>query len=328
MLGVVLGGWAALGCATAGARDHVGGGQEGLAGAPEEPQTRRERRQERREERKENGDRTLTEKVAGRATEGAIGNALDTLDQPANQEKLARIIASPPMQIAVRDMTANIVAGVFQGVDMARSKGQIPGLPDGKAIGKSISRDISPAVGRLVHTTVDSAMAAALSDENAGKAEALVNRIGAGVTTGLANGLRDEVGPALAVTIERDIIPALGRGLQHPDMQAAIVKSISSLGVGAARGTQAGLEEANVQGGGTGRVGGTLAVGMVAVIMAAVSFGVLFIVMTVLLVRSNRRQRELVDQSRQREERLLAVLEGRVDTHGEVITSQGPLLGR
>lgn len=322
MLGVALGLWTALGCASAGAAAREGGGAR--LEAPDEPQTRREQRRERKEERK----RTLTEKMAGRATEGAVEQAIDTLDSPETRERVSRIIASPEMQAAARDITAAVVAGVFQGVDLARARGQVPGVPDdlGKTIGRSINRDISPAVGRLVHTTVDSAFEAALSEENTGRAEALVHRIGAGVTTGLANAVRDELGPALAVTIERDILPALGRGLQHADMQAAIVKSIASLGIGAAKGTQAGLAEANVQGGPGSRVGGTLAVGMVAVIAAAVAFGVLFIVMTVLLVRANRRQRELMEQSRRREERFLAVLEGRADTHGEPITSSGPIL--
>ena len=44
-----------------------------------------------------------------------------------------------------------------------------------------------------------------------------------------------------------------------------------------------------------------------------------------LLVLSNRRQREMVEQSRKREERFLAVLEGRVDTHHEPITNPGQI---
>jgi len=41
----------------------------------------------------------------------------------------------------------------------------------------------------------------------------------------------------------------------------------------------------------------------------------------VLLARSNRRQREMMEQSRKREERFLAVLEGRGETHHEPITA-------
>jgi hypothetical protein len=308
MLGVVLGVWAILGCATAGARQ---GGETVAPGQRDEPERER---------------RTMTEKVAGRAAGGAIEETLRTLDTPENRERLPRILASPPMQAAARDITASIVGGVFDGVDRARASGQLPTMPSaddiGRSIGRSIDRDISPATGRLVHNTIDSALDAALSDENSGRIEAVVHRIGASVTTGFANAIRDEVGPALAVTLERDILPAIGRGLQSPDVQAAIVKSVSSLGVGAARGTQAGFAEADSTSG-RPSVGGTLAAGAMAAIAAAVSFAVLFIVMTVLLIRSNRRQRDLAEESRRREERFLAVLEGRADTHGEPITSPG-----
>jgi hypothetical protein len=317
MLGIVLGAWAVLGCATADARTG-----SGTAAPSEQP--------ERTKKKKQKQPRTLGEKVAGRAAEGAVDETLRTLDTEENQERLPRIIASPPMQAAARDMTSAIVAGVFDGVDQARANGQLPKMPDpskiGRSIGRSLDRDITPAAGRLVHTTIDSAVDAALSDKNSGRIETAVNRIGASLTTGLANALRDEVGPALAVTIERDILPAVGRGLQSPDVQDAIVRSMASMGVGAARGTQAGLAEADVKTGGRTTVGGTLAFGVVAASIVAVSFAILFVVMTVLLIRSNRRQREMMDQSRRREERLLAVLEGRVDTHGEPVTSPG-LLG-
>lgn len=304
----MLGAWTALGCASAGAKGR------GEAPTPEP-----------REERE---NRTLSEKVAGRAAEGAVDEALQALDEPENRERLARIIASPPMQAAVRDITAHVVAGVFDGVDMARDKGQLPELPDaqgvGRSIGRSIDRDISPAAGRLVHHTVDAALAAALSDDNAARVELLVQRVVAAVASGLSTAVRDEVGPALAVTLERDILPAMGRGLQSEDVQAAIVRSMASLGVGAARGTQAGLEEANASGGSTPSVGGTLALGVWLAILVATAFGTLFIVMTVLLIRSNRRQRELVEQSREREERFLAVLEGRADSmHHEPPTAPG-----
>lgn len=313
MLGIVLGAWAALGCATAGART----GTEAPGEQRDEPERRRQKQE----------PRTLGEKVAGRAAEGAVDETLRTLDTPENRERLPRIIASPPMQAAARDITASIVGGVFDGVDQARASGQLPKLPAaddiGRSIGRTLDRDISPAAGRLVKTTIDSALDTALSEESSGRIEAMVHRIGASVTTSLANALRDEVGPALAVTLERDILPAIGRGLQSPDVQEAIVKSMASLGVGAARGTQAGLAEADVNTSGPTTVGGTIAVGVMAASLVAVCFAVLFVVMTVLLIRSNRRQREMMDQTRRREERFLAVLEGRADTHGEPITSPG-----
>jgi len=312
MLAVVVGVWAALGCATAEARQR----DEGRTEAPGDRDEAKK---------KQHKPRPMSEKVAGRAAEGAIDQTLESLDEPENRERLSGIIASPPMQAAVHDVTTQMVAGIFDGVDVARAKGQLPRLPSniGRSIGRTIDRDISPAAGRLVHTAVDAAIESALSEGNSARVEALVQRVGASAASGLAVSVRDELGPALAITLERDIVPAIGRGMQSPEVQAAILKTMVSLGIGSVRGTAAGLAETDVNGKSVPSVGGTFALGVLIASIVAGAFGVLFIVMTVLLVRSNRRQRELTEQSRKREERFIAVLEGRMDTHHDPITSPG-----
>jgi hypothetical protein len=288
----------------------------------------------------------LSKKVAARATEGAVAEALQTLDQPENRARLARILASPPMRAAVHDLTASLVAGIFDGVDVARGKGQLPGVPDniGRSIGQTLDRDISPAAGRLIRRSVDAALDSALSDEHVAGMENMVHRVGGAAATEVSAALRDEVGPALAATIERDIgpaiavllardmLPAAGRGLASPDMQAALVETAASLARGAAMGTSEGLDEVAEQNRRDGEestvsfFGRSLALGVVVAMVVAVAFGVLFIVMTVLLVRSNRHQRRLVEESRQREERFLAVLEGHHDAmNHEPVTATGPM---
>jgi hypothetical protein len=278
----------------------------------------------------------LSEKVAGRMAEGAVDEALKALDRPDNRERLARILASPQMRGVAHDITSSMVAGIFDGMAVARSKGQLPGLPDnlGRSIGQSLDREISPAAGRLVRRTVDGALDAALSEEHVAGFERFVHRVGGAAATELSTALRDELGPALATTIERDIgpalavvlardiIPAVGRGMRSADVQASLSESAASLAAGAATGTEAGLDEVaddNRREGddsSVGVFGRSLALGVGVAILVAVTFGILFIVMTVLLVMSNRQQRRLADESRQREERFLAVLEGRTDAVG------------
>jgi heme exporter protein D len=278
--------------------------------------------------------------------EGAVDEALQTLDRPENRERLARILASPPMRKAVHDLTASLVAGIFDGVDVARGKGQLPGVPDnlGRTIGQSLAHDIAPAAGRFVRRSVDAALDEALSDEHVGRMEQLVHRVGGAAATEASAAIRDEmapalasaierdIGPAIAVLLARDLLPAAGRGLSSPEMQEALMATGASLAVGVARGTSDGLDEVAAQNRRDGKegtvsfFGRSLALGVVVAMLVAVAFGVLLIAVTVLLVRSNRQQRRLVEDSRQREERFLAVLERHGGAMGhEPVTSTGPI---
>lgn len=284
----------------------------------------------------------FSERVAGHAAEGAVQESLEVMARPQNQARLAGILGSPPMQAALRDTTASMVAGVFDGVALAGADGGLPGMPEdlGRSIGASIERDIVPAAARLTHSSVDAALDAMLAERHAARVEELIERVSAAAAAGLTKGLADDLapalaaaieqdlGPALATAIEDDVLPAVGRGVQKPEVQQAIIDSTASIGVGAALGAERALEGSRERrGDGTNGVtlfGRTIAVGLLIATLAAIAFAVALVVLAVMLVRASRRQRSMYEDSRRREQLLLELFQRRAesDTEHQLITSE------
>src|SRR5690606_7006916 len=260
------------------------------------------------------------EELAGQAAEGALEQSLEILDRPHNRARLARILGSPSMQDAARDVSASVVAGAFDGVAMGTGLGEQDDLYTrfGRSIGTSLDQEITPAAARLTHSSVDAALEAMLAERHVARLEGLVERVGAAAAAGLTQAVDDELapalataierelGPALATTLEQDVLPAVGRGMQSPEVQEAIVRSTSSIGVGAAVGAERGLEQ--VRGGEDGTVqlfGRTVAIGLLVATVAAIAFALALVVLAVMLVRASRRQRQMYEDSRRREQLLL-----------------------
>lgn len=270
-----------------------------------------------------------SEKLGERVTRGVIDESLETLDTPENKARLGRILASEPMQSALHDISASIVRGVFDGI--ARStKGMKLGFGDvdiAKSMGKGLDDHVGPAAARMTGKVVDAALAASLDDGTIARLELLARRGTHAALAGLGSGLRDEVGPSLAVTlehdvgpavarmIEHDIMPAVGRGLDSPEMQTAIANTTRAVAQAAVVGGDNGLDvnkakaEARGDESGIQVFGGRLALGYAIALFVAFAFGTLFVVMTVLLVRSNRRQKRQQAAAEKRETALLAVLD-------------------
>jgi hypothetical protein len=271
----------------------------------------------------------VSEKVGERVTRGVIDESLETLDTQENKARLGRILSSQPMQSAMHDLTASIVRGVFDGVKQS-AKGMDLGLADfdmAKSIGKGLDEHIGPAAGRMTGKIVDAALTASLSDKHLTQVEKLARHGTHAALAGVGSGLQGEVGPALAVTIQRDvgpaiahiiehdIMPSVGRGLDSPEMQAAIANTTRSIALAAVVGGDAGLdlnkEKAEARGDESGMqvFGGRVALGYAIALFVAFAFGTMLIVMTVLLVRSNRRQQRQQAAAEKRETALLAVLD-------------------
>lgn len=270
-----------------------------------------------------------SEKIGERMSRGIIDESLETLDTDENKARLGRILASQPMQAAMHDLTAAIVRGVFDGVGDS-TKGWAKGFRDfdmAKSVGKGMDQHIGPAAGRMTSRIVEAALAEFLSESTVARLEVLARRGTHAALGGLASGLEQEVGPALAATLERDVgpavarmiehdvMPAVGRGLDSPEMQAAISNTTRGIALAAVVGGDEGLElnkeKAEARGDESGMqvFGGRMALGYAIALFVAFAFGTLFIVMTVLLVRSNRRQRRQQESADKRETALLAVLD-------------------
>jgi hypothetical protein len=272
--------------------------------------------------------KTVSEKVGERISRGVVEESLESLDKQENRERLGRIMGSPQMRKAMHDLTSSIVLGVFDGVREAKKGGALVGDIDvAKSVGQGMNEHVTPAAGRLTYRVVDSALSAALADKHIAQMEKMGKGATHAVVAGLAEGLEHELGPALAATLdkdigpavarmlERDIMPAVGRGLGSPEMQAAIANTTRSIATELVAGTAEQMDvetqknEAAGKESGFALFGGRIALGYAIALLVAFAFATLFIVMTVLLVRSNRRQRRLDEEAKQREQTLMSLLD-------------------
>jgi len=285
----------------------------------------------------------LSEKVGERISRGVVEESLEALDKQENKERLGRIMNSPQMRAAMHDLTASIVAGVFDGVRVAQTKGLMGKTDIAKSVGDGMNEHITPAIGKLTYRVVDSAIAASLSDKNVERVEQLGEAATHAAIRGLAHGLEQDLGPALAVTldrdlgpaiaqmIERDIMPAVGRGLNSADMQTAISRTTNSVATGLVHGTDKALDQTNVTQTEEGEsrlniFGGRLALGYAIALFVAFAFGTMLVVLTVVLVRGSRRQRKQQEESKRREQALLHLIDSIETDYPELKTDMRRLL--
>lgn len=286
----------------------------------------------------------LSEKMGERMVRGALDESLETLDKQENRERLGRIMNSPQMRDAMHDITESIVLGVVHGIRKGRAEGGGKDVDIGKAVGDSINQHVTPAMGKLTYKLVDQALSASLADKHIAQIEKLARGSTHAVLAGVASGLRDEVGPALAVTLdrdigpavavmlERDILPAVGRGLDTPEMQSAIANLTRSVSTELVGGTADAMTanrekaEANGEKSSLNVFGTNVAIGYAVALFVAFAFGTLLVVLTVLLVRSNRRQRRQYEEAKQRESTLMHLLDSIDADHPELRTDMHRLV--
>jgi hypothetical protein len=266
----------------------------------------------------------ISEKVTERMVRGALEESLETLDQEENRERLGRILGSPQLHEAMRDLAGAIVAGVFQGV---REAGKTDDRDLGKSIRRGIDRNITPAVTRMTYNIVDAAVSASTADKHIAQVEKLGEGATRAVIRGAATGIeRDfgpavaatmdkDIGPALAMMISRDILPAIGRGLDTPEMQSAVknlTRSVATeLVAGAGDAMQAKADQNLMEGKQSGLqlFGDQVARGYDVAMYVSFAFGTMLIVLAIVLVRMSRRQRKQAEESKRREAALMQLVE-------------------
>lgn len=281
-----------------------------------------------------------SEKIVERVSRGAIHESLQVLDEPESRARLGRILSSPELRGALRELTASIVTGAFEGLESAR----MTDAELAKAIGKGIDKHITPAAARLTHRVVDAALTEAFADERIEQIEALAERTTRAVIRGVARGLEQDLGPALAVTVERDlgpavaatlsrdILPAVGRGLDTPEMQSAVANLSRSVatqfvgGAGDAIDVQSEQDTAEGTKSGLNLFGARVARGYVIAMFVAAALGTMLVVLTIMVVRSGRRQRLQAEQASRREAALLHLVDSIEGDHPELTADMRRLL--
>lgn len=282
----------------------------------------------------------LSTKVTERVVDSAIDSGLEALTRPQNQRRLRALLSSTAMTGGVHDIAFAIVDGVLDGV--GSHAGELAFDPERFWVGfdKGARKHVAPAAGALTREVLKAALDVALSEENGVRIEALAAHATHGVVRGLADGIREDLGPALAYTIRHDlapagadalahhVMPAVSEGLTAPAMQLAIAGTMSSVARNLVRGGDAGIETAKSESAAQGKegtakiFGDRISLGVNIGLAVAGALASVLILLAVLLVRSNRNQQRLATQGKRREAEWLAAVERLGDDDGTGIDRQ------
>lgn len=166
-----------------------------------------------------------TEKLVSSGVQGGVAGGLEAMSDPLNKEMLVRLLQDEDIKRAAHDLVAALTGGALDGLTDEQRQAKIREASDAyirtiaAAAGEALSTDISPAVTRAVEDVVGGAIASALRPANRRLAESMVDGVTRSTvlafTQSTAQGLRDDLGPALSKVLDQDLGPALQRVVEQ-----------------------------------------------------------------------------------------------------------------
>jgi hypothetical protein len=173
--------------------------------------------------------------AAGKAAEGAaeqgvptaLERALETLNTPESQEKIANLLALPALRDTARDLAGAALEGGLQALSETDRASALGDVSDALAasLARSFGRELEPLVRRLTSVAVDHALREASSGPAAERLARFTGALGAELANGLVAGLRTELGPAMRAVIREEIGPAMREMLVH-EVEAAFGETL------------------------------------------------------------------------------------------------------
>lgn len=179
--------------------------------------------------------RAMSADVAKGATPAAAESGLATMEDPETRARLAKVLGTPEMQLAMREVSAGLSRGVVEGLSSEAMEQHLDKLVTRLsratilAISKGMDEDLSPAMERMVGSSIDAAMSSERRAQMSRLAGAIVAEImrsiaaelPASVAPAMRKALHDDLGPALRETVNKDLTPALADMARSPAIKAA-----------------------------------------------------------------------------------------------------------
>jgi hypothetical protein len=161
--------------------------------------------------------------AADKATRTIVPSAIDSsvgfLEDTNNQARIRKIMESPEIQGALAEMVDGLVGG---GLDSATDDQRMAKVRDvstryiaavTKAVADGLENDLGPAAADSAQKVVAGVLASALSPKTRQDAGLMVSTVTRHLVTSFSQsagqGLRDDLGPALAKVLEDDLGPAM-----------------------------------------------------------------------------------------------------------------------
>lgn len=160
-----------------------------------------------------------TNRIVRTAVPAGIEETLQALADPTNQALMQKLANDPELQRAAHDFTASMTGGALDGLVGDERQKQVREISEAYirsvsgAVGRALNEEISPAVTKTVESLVGGAIASAVSPNNKRLTASFIDGVTRSAITAFtqstAQGLRDDLGPALGKVIADDLGPAV-----------------------------------------------------------------------------------------------------------------------
>jgi hypothetical protein len=150
--------------------------------------------------------------ACGATYRDAVRETLDEETRPDNWHKL---------RVPMRELAGDIARGVVDAAGASQLAPAIDAAIDRfvrttlHAAAEDLDAELSPAIARSVRASIDAALAAMRSDGTRRGVEDITDAVTAAAMAGLARGIRQQIAPALAHTLDAALGPALQRVLEN-----------------------------------------------------------------------------------------------------------------
>ena len=163
------------------------------------------------------------------ATPVAIEAALRAMNDPANQQRIQQMVASPEMKAVERDLVSGMVDGSLAALSDGDRADRIGALTSRYATGmlqgftRDVAPQIGPAVSAVMRSAARSAMAEAMKPENQ---VGVSNAVAGAISTAMTR----DVGPALQKVISDNLAPGIAAALEKDEVKRALGETAHLLG--------------------------------------------------------------------------------------------------
>jgi len=166
-----------------------------------------------------------TQQLVRGGVKGGLEGGLEALNDPHNKKMLVRLLQDADIKRAAHDLVAALTGGVIDGLTDEQRQARVRAASDAyirtiaAATNRALDEELSPAVTRAVEDVIGGAIASALRPANRKLAQAMVDGVTRSTvlafTQSTAQGLRDDLGPALSKVLDQDVGPAVQRVVEQ-----------------------------------------------------------------------------------------------------------------
>lgn len=272
-------------------------------------------------------------------TKAGVKGSLQALNEKENQVALSEAVTSPEVQAALADVGESLTHGLVDALEEELRGANASELATG--VGdrtESVIRDsIAPGVADVVKRSVEASLETAASEESLEHtrsiAAAATDAAVRSMTAALADGIREDIRPALA-ELDVELAPMATRALSDEELKQALGAIAYEVSREIVLGSEGALDtiqrEQDPGGDGSffGNLGTNLGIGWAALVAFVAALAIGLVALVILVVKGNAQRRHLERDSRHRESMMMALMNSVIGDPGRLTPEQRERLRR